>query len=266
MLSVGIAPPGLLIWEQFRRLLLTLPPSWRSEFFAHECETRQGGAGRAVVFQRKWSNVTLGWSYSPCNAFRKGDAPQKGKTADERSLKLPWVFAWFFSLWQQGRLAVALCELVVWSLYLLVFWWMANASLGINSPRLHLQEQDTELWNPQGVGKAAFNCDVVPLSLALHNLHFHIVLWEDRGPGREGSSCTPCMDLLHGFHVQGPAVSALFWVIGCLKASAAMCTQCWSQDWPPANGSFGSCQSFWCLQQCAPWDWTHWGELLLCWR
>lgn len=66
----------------------------------------------------------------------------------------------FFSLWQQGRLAVALCELVVWSLYLLVFWWMANASLGINSPRLHLQEQDTELWNPQGVGKAAFNCAV----------------------------------------------------------------------------------------------------------
>lgn len=56
MLSVGITPSGLLIWEQFRHLLLTLPPSWRSERFAHE-STRQGKEGLAELLFSKGNEV-----------------------------------------------------------------------------------------------------------------------------------------------------------------------------------------------------------------
>lgn len=56
MLSVGITPSGLLIWEQFRRLLLTLPPSWRSERFARQ-STRQGKEGLAELLFSKGNEV-----------------------------------------------------------------------------------------------------------------------------------------------------------------------------------------------------------------
>lgn len=56
MLSVGIAPSGLLIWEQFRHLLLTLPPSWRSECFAHE-SAGQGKEGLAELLFSKGNEV-----------------------------------------------------------------------------------------------------------------------------------------------------------------------------------------------------------------
>lgn len=52
MLSVGITPSGLLIWEQSRRLLLTLPPSWRSTHVTHE-RTRRGKEGLVeLLFSR----------------------------------------------------------------------------------------------------------------------------------------------------------------------------------------------------------------------
>lgn len=183
-----------------------------------ECRTREGGAGRAVVFQRKWSHVTFGWNYSLCNVFRKGDAPQKGKTADGRSLKVPWMFACFL-LCQQCRLAVALCELLILSLYLLVFWWMANTSPGINSPRLHLQEQDTELWNPQGMGKVALsvpaNCGVWcgPTSPYLAKSAFsYYSLWGSWSwqRGTQANTQAPAWACWMGFHLQGPVDSALF--------------------------------------------------------
>lgn len=56
MLSVGIAPSGLLIWEQFRHLLLTLPPSCRSESFAHE-SAGQGKEGLAELLFSKGNEV-----------------------------------------------------------------------------------------------------------------------------------------------------------------------------------------------------------------
>lgn len=54
-------------------------------------------------------------------------------------------------------------------------------------------------------------CDVVPLHLILHNLHFHVILCEDCGPGREGLRLhTQAGTCWMGFHLQGPVVSALF--------------------------------------------------------
>lgn len=58
--------------------------------------------------------------------------------------------------------------------------------------------------------------DVVPLYLILHNLHFHIVLGGDGGPGREGLGLhtqAPAWAWWMGFHLQGPVVSALFKVM-----------------------------------------------------
>lgn len=91
MLSAGIAPSGLLIWEQFRHLLLTLPPSWRSERFAHE-SARQGKEGLAELLFSKGNEVMsllLGITASAMSSEKVTDAPQKGKTAGERSLKVP---------------------------------------------------------------------------------------------------------------------------------------------------------------------------------
>ena len=52
MLSVGITPSGLLIWEQSRHLLLTLPPSCRSVRVARE-RTRRGKEGLVeLLFSR----------------------------------------------------------------------------------------------------------------------------------------------------------------------------------------------------------------------
>lgn len=59
MLSVGITPSGLLIWEQSRRLLLTLPPSWRSERVAHE-RARRGKEGLVeLLFSRGNEVISL---------------------------------------------------------------------------------------------------------------------------------------------------------------------------------------------------------------
>lgn len=114
MLSAGIAPSGLLIWEQFRHLLLTLPPSWRSKHFAHE-SARQGKEGLAELLFSKGNEVMslFAWNYSlSAMSSEKVTLLRKEKTADERSLKVPWMFACFL-LCQQCRMAVALCELVV---------------------------------------------------------------------------------------------------------------------------------------------------------
>lgn len=94
-------------------------------------------------------------------------------------------------------------------------------------------------------------CDVVPLYLILHNLHFHSILWEDCGPGREGLR-----------HLHGTAG----WVSTCRALLFLHCLKSWEclKTFQPQQGCAGSAKartgllqmaalgalrSFWYLQQ-----------------
>lgn len=86
MLSVGITPFGLLLWEQSRLLLLTLPLSWRSKRVAHE-RARQGKEGLGeLLFSRgnELMSLLVRIRGSTVSSERV-TLLKKGKAADERS-------------------------------------------------------------------------------------------------------------------------------------------------------------------------------------
>lgn len=136
---------------------------------------------------------------------------------------------------------------------------MANTSLGINSPRLHLQEQDAELWSPQGMGKVALsvptNCGVMRSHFTLSCIICMFILFFKRIVAEMDSGCTPR-------HLHGP----VGWVSTCRALLLLHCFKSWeclktfqprqrcadsaeAKTGPLQMAALGAVRSFWYLQQ-----------------